>query len=40
MNNLHVFLGASVADAAARPVQWIKKTIPLSKSQYVLGLHT
>ena len=22
------------------PVQWIKKTIPLSKSHYVLGLHT
>jgi len=23
MNNLHIFLGATVADAAARPLHWV-----------------
>ena len=25
-NNLHVFLGATVADAAARPLHWVYNT--------------
>ena len=35
-NNLHVFLGATVADAAARPLHWIYNQKKLLK--YVNGL--
>ena len=34
-NNLHVFLGATVADAAARPLHWVYDQKKLSK--YIKG---
>ena len=35
MNNLHIFLGATVADAAARPLHWVYDQKKLSK--YIKG---
>ncbi|MFL2852412.1 MAG: ADP-ribosylglycohydrolase family protein [Candidatus Pelagibacter sp.] len=35
MNNLHVFLGASVADAAARPLHWVYD--PKKLKRYIKG---
>ncbi len=35
MNNLHIFLGATVADAAARPLHWIYD--PKKLNQYIKG---
>ena len=34
-NNLHVFLGATVADAAARPLHWVYNQTKLLK--YIKG---
>ena len=35
MNNLHIFLGATVADAAARPLHWVYNPKKLKK--YIRG---
>ena len=35
MNNLHIFLGAAVADAAARPLHWVYDPKKLRK--YIKG---
>ena len=35
MNNLHIFLGATVADAAARPLHWVYDPKKLKK--YIKG---
>ena len=35
MNNLHIFLGATVADAAARPLHWVYD--PKKLNQYIKG---
>ena len=35
MNNLHIFLGATVADAAARPLHWVYDPKKLKK--YING---
>ena len=35
MDNLHIFLGATVADAAARPLHWIYD--PKKLNQYIKG---
>ena len=35
MDNLHIFLGATVADAAARPLHWVYD--PKKLKQYIKG---
>ena len=35
MDNLHIFLGATVADAAARPLHWVYD--PKKLNQYIKG---
>ena len=35
MNNLHIFLGATVADAAARPLHWVYD--PKKLKRYIKG---
>ncbi len=35
MNNLHIFLGATVADAATRPLHWVYDPKKLKK--YIKG---
>tara|TARA_A100000164_G_C21291959_1_gene489325 strand:+ start:32 stop:190 length:159 start_codon:yes stop_codon:yes gene_type:complete len=35
MNNFHIFLGATVADAAARPLHWVYDPKKLKK--YIKG---
>ncbi len=35
MDNLHIFLGAAVADAAARPLHWVYD--PKKLNQYIKG---
>ena len=35
MDNLHIFLGATVADAAARPLHWVYDSKKLNK--YIKG---
>ena len=35
MDNLHIFLGATVADAAARPLHWVYDPKKLNK--YIKG---
>ena len=35
MNNFHIFLGATVADAAARPLHWVYDSKKLKK--YIKG---
>ena len=35
MDNLHIFLGATVADAAARPLHWVYD--PKKVYQYIKG---
>ena len=35
MDNLHIFLGATVADAAARPLHWVYDAKKLN--QYIKG---
>ena len=35
MNNLHIFLGATIADAAARPLHWVYDPKKLKK--YIKG---
>ena len=35
MDNLHIFLGATVADAATRPLHWVYD--PKKLNQYIKG---
>ena len=37
MDNLHIFLGATVADAAARPLPWFYDSIKLYR--YIKGIN-
>ena len=39
LDKLHIFLGATVADAAARPLHWVydkKNSIPILKEKRIL----